>query len=492
MGVDRLTRGGNYYEIGLWTTRHPKPPCEVANDREPNDADATAHDVALGERVDGILCPSKDRDEYRFHATSRMRLQIRIDRDTGSKPSSWGNPLVEVWSDRTDIHGKWNWQNGSVLEFWVPETGDYYASVATTGGVNIKYSLTVLAAGSVPNGPGEPVATRVGNLGYPLAFAVAQNGDFYVSDEDKRIWKVSATGEKSLFVGAVPSYPNSLAFEASGNLLVATFSIVCRASPAGQITPLFTSGACPWCGDIAALTVATDGTIWITTLFRQIKHFDRDGHLMDSTSVVNANPTNPSGLGQLAFAPDRTLYFVSGNGIYRLVSGRPELFVRDTAEVDAQPLSTPIGGLAFDVEGNLYVTHPMSGGISLYDRNGAEIWNPYAWVPGAPRAIAFGRNADGSINGRLFVLSNTNLGRQPPPQNGTIYELHSSESPPPPPPAVTVEQAVAELLHPGRLSTEQLATLDQRGNSNGRYDIGDLRAFLIANGMLAAAGALRQ
>jgi len=132
-----------------------------------------------------------------------------------------------------------------------------------------------------------------------------------------------------------------------------------------------------------------------------------------------------------------------------------------------------------------------SGGISLYDRTGARIGKPYAWVPAAPRAIAFGRNADGSINRRIFVLANTNLGRIPTPENGTIFELHSSD-PPPPPPVVTVEDAVAELLDPGRLSAQQLEMLDQRGNKNGRYDVGDLRAFLVANGVLPAARALRQ
>ena len=51
-----------------------------------------------------------------------------------------------------------------------------------------------------------------------------------------------------------------------------------------------------------------------------------------------------------------------------------------------------------------------------------------------------------------------------------------------PPAQVSIDEAVHELLHPGRLSAQQLTALDQQGNNNGRYDIGDLRAFLIANG----------
>ncbi|HJS42121.1 MAG TPA: hypothetical protein VJ755_01500 [Gemmatimonadales bacterium] len=47
---------------------------------------------------------------------------------------------------------------------------------------------------------------------------------------------------------------------------------------------------------------------------------------------------------------------------------------------------------------------------------------------------------------------------------------------------------MAELLRPGNgtLSLTQLTELDQRGNQNGRYDVGDLRALLIRIGLLTA------
>lgn len=489
--VSTTLGGDEYYEIGLWTNRHAKPPCEVANDREPNDIPATARVVAFSERVDGILCPSRDTDYFRFHATRRMRVQIRIDRDTGSKPSAWGNPYVIVGNDRTDFHWKSDWRNGSVLELWVPETGDYVAAVSTRSGENIKYSLTVLSAGTVPTGPGEPAVPRADNMGSPVGFAVGPNGDMYVSDWDRHIWKVSPSGQKSLFIPDVQHSPISLAFDASGNLLVLSWRGLTRVSASGQATT-FIHSTHTW-GDFEALAVAPDSTIWIATLFRQIKHFDRDGQFLDSISVLTANPKNPYGPGHIAFAPDGTLYFVAGDGIFRLVSRVPELFVRDTAGADQTDQSLAIAGFTFDVEGNLYVTHPYSGSITRYDRTGAEIEKPYAWIPAAPRAIAFGRNADGSTNRRLFVLANTNYQHLPSPLNGTIFELHSSDvDPPPQPPQVTVEDAIAEMLHPGRLSAQLLEILDQGGNRNGRYDIGDLRALLIAKGVLPGSQGLRQ
>jgi hypothetical protein len=46
--------------------------------------------------------------------------------------------------------------------------------------------------------------------------------------------------------------------------------------------------------------------------------------------------------------------------------------------------------------------------------------------------------------------------------------------------------AVAELLKPGSsgLTAAQLTDLDQRGNQNGRFDVGDLRALLMRTGAL--------
>jgi hypothetical protein len=70
------------------------------------------------------------------------------------------------------------------------------------------------------------------------------------------------------------------------------------------------------------------------------------------------------------------------------------------------------------------------------------------------------------------------------------YILHLSVQgdppppPPPPPPTVTVEQAVTGLLRGIGLTAEQRTQLDAQGNQNGRYDVGDLRAHLVASGAL--------
>jgi hypothetical protein len=69
-----------------------------------------------------------------------------------------------------------------------------------------------------------------------------------------------------------------------------------------------------------------------------------------------------------------------------------------------------------------------------------------------------------------------------------IVKLSSSDSNPPPS-GVTVAGVIAELLHPGTaLTAAQRTELDTRGNQNGRYDVGDVRAYLIATGTLSVPG----
>src|SRR5207237_8690953 len=127
------------------------PPWAAPNVRAPNDTQPQARVVALGERVDAMLCQSGDVDYtgdvdyYRFHATQRMRLQIRIDRDTGSRPSAWSNPSLLLRGDSVDAHWKNDWRDGAVFEIWVSKDGDYYARGRGMGG-NIANALTVPSA----------------------------------------------------------------------------------------------------------------------------------------------------------------------------------------------------------------------------------------------------------------------------------------------------------------------------------------------------------
>lgn len=57
---------------------------------------------------------------------------------------------------------------------------------------------------------------------------------------------------------------------------------------------------------------------------------------------------------------------------------------------------------------------------------------------------------------------------------------------------VTLEQATGEILGHPTLGSAQLGYLDQNGNQNGRYDVGDFLAYLVAHGVVPSESLLLQ
>jgi hypothetical protein len=138
-----------------------------------------------------------------------------------------------------------------------------------------------------------------------------------------------------------------------------------------------------------------------------------------------------------------------------------------------------VWGFAFDAVGNIYAPGPAAGRILLFDPTGATVVNPFAVGPDAPQALAFGRDGTGATEARLFA---TEL------RIGQLIEVNPAGVAHPglplgfSAPAFTREAAVAALLGAGGLSAADLQVLDGLGNHNGRYDVGDLRAYLITLG----------
>lgn len=478
----------SYYTIDLYTNRFPKPPCAVAGEREPNDSFTTAVAVTLGSTIQGIICPEADKEFFRFHATQRTRLQIEVDRDPASPSPWWGYPALTLFANGLPFRDRRDWSSGNTLEYWVPDDRDFYALLHNrNGGVNNKYTITFRSLGPVPSGPGDPVTVRADSLDSPLALAAGPDGDLYVSDWSAGILRITTSGHRSVFVDKSVMTARGLAFDVSGNVLaLAPTYGVYSISPSGERRLLISDPS----GFVMGMTVGPDGSVWLTDLWdHAIRQYDRHGQLLHTYDVHQVL----DGPQDVAISPSGELYFSAGSAIYRLVGDTPLLFVRDTTLASENPPVSPIGGLAFDVEGNLYVGSSNSGGIVLYDRNAVPLHSPFGWVPGAPAALAFGRDPDGSTNNRLFVLAGQPFFDPSARFHGFLAEVNPSGVVAPGWPIgfqaslqVSTEQAVAELLHPGTLSALQLDALDQRGNKNGRYDVGDLRAFLMANGVLAS------
>jgi hypothetical protein len=115
----------------------------------------------------------------------------------------------------------------------------------------------------------------------------------------------------------------------------------------------------------------------------------------------------------LAFSPSGVLYVSDFYGIYRLVTDRLELVFSGYV----------LEGFAFDVEGNLYLGNEAEGVVSRYAPGGAVLADPFAVTNAVlPLNVAFGREAGGATNSRLFVA---NWG------SGTVMEVNPAGVPDP-------------------------------------------------------------
>jgi hypothetical protein len=270
--------------------------------------------------------------------------------------------------------------------------------------------------------------------------------------------------------------PQSLAFDAFGFLLVSSGDgVVYRVTPQGQAMRFLTDAGIPFW-----IVVGPDGRIWLTDLSDQsLRRYSPTGRF---EARFDAGVVGGFGPGPLAIGPSGEPYFSSGTEIWKLVNGQPQRVLSDRVVLWA---------FAFDMAGNIYAPAPAAGRIKLFDPRGTILAELFAVGPDAPQALAFGRDGTGATVARLFAtelrvaqlieVNPAGVGRPGHPVGFTA--------------SFTVDVAVASLLGAGGLSAADMAFLDAMGNRNGRYDVGDLQAYLRLTGNLpgtAEAAAPRQ
>jgi len=337
--------------------------------------------------------------------------------------------------------------------------------------VAVTLVFAINAPAFAQNGPGDPVTPRASGLGAPSAVVADPYGDFIVSDRDSNhVWWVTTDGRKEIITREVPG-PTGLGWDVFANLLIVGAHGVYKLNPQGKVSQMF---ADDYISDVA---LAPDGTLWFSSSFGSglLRHYDAVGNLIE---VKNAGiSAGQSGPDQLAFSSSGELFYsahgaAGGSTVYRMASNQSTVL-----------FSVPwtVYDIAIDAGGNLYVVNANENHIDRYSAFGARLDNPFATV-NTPTGIAFGRNADGSMNKRLFAVQH----------DGTLVELNAAgvQQPGGPVGFATTAQVIADLLKPGSaLSDQQRHVLDAVGNRNGRFDVGDLRAFLIFNSTLSAAHA---
>ena len=437
----------------------------VGNELEPNDTPGTATSIPIGATASGEICPHDDTpagdvDYWAFRAQAGTTIELDVDAEALgvlSDPflAAYASDGVTRLAANDDFDGL-----DSRLQFSITTTGTYYASVATIsdpGGNPFPYRLNVRLTAQ---GPGDPITVRAGGLGFPLGLAVGSTGDQFVGDvAGSRIMRISTQGVVTTFAAGIP-VPEGLAFDAFGNLLVTSANgLVYRITPQGQATPFITDAGAPFW-----IAVGADGRIWLSDVSDQsLRRYSASGRFEARFPLGSIGGFGP---GPLAIGPSGEPYFSNGAEIWKLVNGEPERVLAD---------GPVIWAFAFDVAGNIYAPIPDAGRLRLFDPVGRLLEDPYAVGPDAPQAVAFGRDASGATVARLFATD---------PRVGQVIELNPAgvEHPGLPvgfvPPSFTPAAAAASLLGGGSLSAADLRYLDARGNGNGRYDVGDLQAYL--------------
>ena len=450
----------------------------VGTEREPNDAPGTATPIAIGDSGSGEVCPVPDRpagdvDYWAFTAQAGTTLELDID------AVSLGflvDPALALFASDGVTRLAFN-DNGQGadprLRYPIPTTGTYYATVAAgadPGGNPFPYTVHVRA---LTPGPGDPTAVRAANLSFPLGLAVGGTGELYVGElGESRVVRISGQGAVTTFAAGI-EIPLGLAFDAFGGLLVASFSgTVYRVTPQGVVAPFITDApGAFW------IAVAPDGRIWLTDISdRSLRRYSPTGRFEARFDAISVGQSGP---GPLTIGPGGVPYFSNGTEIWRLVDGRLERVFADAALIWA---------IAFDVAGNVYAPMPTTARLKLFDAAGTAVADPFAVGVESPQVVAFGRDATGATVARLFATD---------PIAGRVIEVNPAGVAHPGLPvgyvaSISPDVAAASLLGAGGLSAADVQYLDGLGNRNGRYDVGDLQAYLRTVGGLPGTAAAAQ
>ncbi|MGC9329986.1 MAG: virginiamycin B lyase family protein, partial [Candidatus Hinthialibacter sp.] len=218
--------------------------------------------------------------------------------------------------------------------------------------------------------------------GMPTALAVDRENNLYVTDSQMGgIVKYHITGASEVILSGEQTQggtlgPNALAFDPDGNLFYANASTnsIVKALPGGATETFVSELSFP-----LAFTFDQDGVMYLAQIGADTINKVHPNGIIEPYAV---GVRNPSGL---AFSPDGALYVCNSamgeSGVYRIdENGDASIFV--------EPFSDSLSGMAFDRDGNLYVTDENSGYLYRISPEGESII--FARNIGATAGLAFG------------------------------------------------------------------------------------------------------
>jgi sugar lactone lactonase YvrE len=214
-----------------------------------------------------------------------------------------------------------------------------------------------------------------------LLFIASSRGEtIYVGTDESKVWAFAPDGTRSVFASSGLNGPSGLAFDASGNLYVASYnnSIIMKFSPQGVGTAFASTGL----NHPAAMAFDSAGNLFVA-----------NGGAYDPISQQYHSyieKFTPGGIGSLFVDatgrdPSALVFDRSGN-LYAAYRGNQPQIVRfsqnGVGSVFASTGRESAQGLAFDSTGNLYASYGLSTQtIEKFSSTGLDLG---AYVTGAP------------------------------------------------------------------------------------------------------------
>ena len=313
-------------------------------------------------------------------------------------------------------------------------------TVAPVAARGVTGKVSNVAGGAKDDGSGVPGPVATASLGSKVRFAVAANGDLYVSNGSLSVLKVSG-GQVSVFAQLDPPGGPGLdvAVGADGSVFVATSSTVVKFTTAGKGVIVLGTAAAGLSTSLGPIALDAAGNLYVADGSRRITRVGTDGKTkviagtgtqapVDS-AVGDGGPATASPLGtpsQLLIdaggnlfiadtsahrvrrvTPDGTITTIAGGGTTTLAANAEQYAPEGTLVTKLK--LTAVSGIALDSKGRIYVADGPEHAVFRFGTNaGMEL--VIADQKGGASTAGFAANQTRAANvGQLAVDASGNL-----------------------------------------------------------------------------------
>ena len=404
--ADLFGRGGTNFNYSM--TIDIIPPPDVT-ESEPNNASGTADAVAVGDVVGGVVDPVSDIDYFAFTAPLGTIIQLSV---TASVVGSELDAVLQLYdTDGVTLlaeNDDFQFSTDSRIRSVLPDAGQYFVAIrdfGDRGGPSFTYTIAVEALAPLP---GDPTTLFAADFEGPGDLVFDSVGNMFVAEFIGTVTRVATdTTASTFFSSSAGAF--SVEFSAFGELLVSLGDgRVVAVAPDGSVSTWASGLIFPF-----SLARDADGSVWLSDPGDgTIRRFDPYGGLLETVGDGFQFASH------MAISPSGELHWTDGIGsILRLVAGVPQFVVQNLT-------GCCLEGLAFDVDGNMYVANGFEGHVLLFDAGGTLLDTLAFTNIGGPTALAFGRASDGSTTRRLYAA---NLGfNLSPPFVGAVVQLNEA------------------------------------------------------------------